>query len=163
MPSNDMVKSNWDCVWSWGRSFAYETSLIFKRNLEATMCDFLFWALREKWRRRENLQPWHVCEAPLNQFSLFDKVGGGWKRAHPVLDWSHCKTTQKSHSYRTNPTLLIPFLGAVREEGLKNFFTVVTLRVFSLVFFSSNLENVARECWEWDCGGWVWEELWLLT
>ena len=59
------------------------------------------------------------------------------------------------------PFNVIPFLGAVREEGLKNFFTVVTLRVFSLVFFSSNLEKgpieacPGRGCgavdWEWDC------------
>lgn len=40
---------------------------------------------------------------------------------------------------------VVPFLGVLRDEGLKNFFTVVTFRVFSLVFFSSNLENGARE------------------
>lgn len=31
------------------------------------------------------------------------------------------------------------------EEVLKNFFTVVTFRVFSLVFFSSNLEKGPRD------------------
>lgn len=36
----------------------------------------------------------------------------------------------------------LPFFDPTLEEALKNFFTVVTLRVFSLVFFSSNLENV---------------------
>lgn len=35
-----------------------------------------------------------------------------------------------------------PFFDPTLDEALKNFFTVVTLRVFSLVFFSSNLENV---------------------
>lgn len=36
----------------------------------------------------------------------------------------------------------LPFFDPTLDEALKNFFTVVTLRVFSLVFFSSNLENV---------------------
>lgn len=36
----------------------------------------------------------------------------------------------------------LPFFDPTLEEALKNFFTVVTLRVFSFVFFSSNLENV---------------------
>lgn len=60
-----------------------------------------------------------------------------------------------------------PFLGGVRDEGLKNFLTVVTFRVFSLVFFSSNLEKGPREAcpgcgcgavdWEWDwvCAPWL--------
>lgn len=61
----------------------------------------------------------------------------------------------------------LPFLGAVRDEGLKNFLTVVTLRVFSLVFFSSNLEKGPREAWLcWACGGvacaWDWAP-WLLA
>lgn len=58
----------------------------------------------------------------------------------------------------------VPFLGAMRVDGLKNFFTVVTLRIFSLVFFSSNLEKGAREAgpcggvdWAWGWGGaWLW-------
>lgn len=47
---------------------------------------------------------------------------------------------------------VVPFLGAVRDEGLKNFFTVVTFRVFSLVFFSSNLEKGPREACGPGCG-----------
>ncbi len=30
-----------------------------KKSRSKGIGDFLFWALREKWRRRENLQPWH--------------------------------------------------------------------------------------------------------
>lgn len=57
---------------------------------------------------------------------------------------------------------VIPFLGGVRDEGLKNFFTVVTLRVFSLVFFSSNLEKGPREVWPECCAGdWPWD--WVCT
>lgn len=37
---------------------------------------------------------------------------------------------------------MVSFFDPTLEDALKNFFTVVTLRVFSLVFFSSNLENV---------------------
>lgn len=37
----------------------------------------------------------------------------------------------------------LPFLAPVLEEAVKNFFTVVTFRVFSLVFFSSNFEKVS--------------------
>lgn len=52
---------------------------------------------------------------------------------------------------------VVPFLGVLRDEGLKNFFTVVTFRVFSLVFFSSNLENGAREeCPGCDAADWAW-------
>ena len=54
----------------------------------------------------------------------------------------------------------IPFLEAVRDEGLKNFLTVVTLRVFSLVFFSSNLEKAPREACPvcgCDAAGWEWD------
>lgn len=40
-----------------------------------------------------------------------------------------------------------PFFGGVRDDGLKNFLTVVTFRIFSLVFFSSNLEKGPREAW----------------
>ena len=63
-------------------------------------------------------------------------------------------------------TSAVPFLGAMRVEGLKNFFTVVTLRIFSLVFFSSNLEKGAREAWpcggvDWARGcGWDWDWDW---
>lgn len=56
-------------------------------------------------------------------------------------------------------------MGAVRDEGLKNFLTVVTFRVFSLVFFSSNLEKDPSEAcpgcacgavdWEWDWAPWL--------
>lgn len=56
----------------------------------------------------------------------------------------------------------LPFLGGVRDDGLKNFLTVVTFRVFSLVFFSSNLEKGPREaCPVW--GGVDWEWAWLCT
>jgi hypothetical protein len=48
----------------------------------------------------------------------------------------------------------LPFLDPALEEALKNFFTVVTFRVFSLVFFSSNLEKVR------DWAPWL---LWLLA
>lgn len=48
----------------------------------------------------------------------------------------------------------LPFLAPALEEAVKNFFTVVTFLVFSLVFFSSNLEKVR------DCAPWV---LWLLA
>lgn len=58
---------------------------------------------------------------------------------------------------------ILPFLGVRDEELLKNFFTVVTFRVFSLVFFSSNLEKGPRDggagcVWDaaaWDCVPWV--------
>lgn len=49
----------------------------------------------------------------------------------------------------------LPFLAPALEEAVKNFFTVVTFLVFSLVFFSSNLEKVR------DCAPWV--LLWLLA
>lgn len=57
--------------------------------------------------------------------------------------------------------IFIPFLEAVRDEGLKNFLTVVTFLVFSFVFFSSNLEKAPREAcpggvvWEWVCTPWL--------
>ena len=46
-------------------------------------------------------------------------------------------------------------MGAMRVEGLKNFFTVVTLRIFSLVFFSSNLEKGARAALAWGGVDWA--------
>lgn len=59
---------------------------------------------------------------------------------------------------------IVPFLEEVRDDGLKNFLTVVTLRVFSLVFFSSNLEKGPSEDWDWDWaeGGvdWAWAWAW---
>lgn len=64
---------------------------------------------------------------------------------------------------------VLPFFGVRDEEVLKNFFTVVTLRVFSLVFFSSNLEKGPRDgsagcvgravAWAW-AWAWVWTWVW---
>lgn len=58
----------------------------------------------------------------------------------------------------------------MRDDGLKNFLTVVTFRVFSLVFFSSNLEKGPREAWPCcRCGAtadWGWDCVcapWLLA
>ncbi len=142
-----------------------------KKSRSKGIGDFLFWALREKWRRRENLQPWHKsvklhCIVQPNIIFIKNILQG------QIISYSIQSRTSATESYcKTTGITLISlqshppctFLGAVREEGLKNFFTVVTFRVFSLVFFSSNLEKVEREGWEWDCGGWVWEELWLLA
>lgn len=61
-----------------------------------------------------------------------------------------------SHSGREEKKSIrtLPFFDPTLEDALKNFFTVVTSRVFSLVFFSSNLENVR------DWAPWL---LWLLA
>lgn len=53
---------------------------------------------------------------------------------------------------------IIPFFEVRDEEVLKNFFTVVTFRVFSLVFFSSNLEKGPRDGGAGGaCDAWAWE------
>lgn len=70
------------------------------------------------------------------------------------------KTTNDCES---SESIVAPFLEAVRDEGLKNLLTVVTLRVFSFVFFSSNLEKGPREACpgcccaaaDWECAPWL--------
>lgn len=60
-------------------------------------------------------------------------------------------------------SIVIPFFEERDDEVLKNFFTVVTFRVFSLVFFSSNLEKGPRDgsagcvC---DAAAWAWAWAW---